>query len=432
MFRVRASLIGRNKAIIRRGLANLTTLLKDTTPILGYKSHQYGTMEENRTALDMSIKAGCKLVVLHTPAVVAEDADANELYNVIEDMIAVEELNRADICITHRVSTLIDKGKFAEWLAQTSGRFGGFDGLMVTGASQEGLLTLLHYYKKVLKNAHGYSIQLPLQDPKFNLAEFLSAVKRQDLCDADAYLVPLHSASHARAVEVIQFLREQTKSQIIACDVNKGDLRRPLLLSPPVHAIGAATAAAIPVAEATDRLKTAMDRCMHLERKFMDLHAKSFPDLDVKQLCWAHVLAQHQKQIVWPEEWRYFLTHQIHPKLNKALQNIQGNKAGADWGAVYLPMANYMFNAFESLLEVKKQLLLADITQLLQRHLEIKITPADIPRTLGEVALSFGLDAALLSGCAVETNLPLQRYGKKKCVAVLDAIDAVVKSYQQT
>lgn len=67
--------------------------------------------------------------------------------------------------------------------------------------------------------------------------------------------VPLHSASHGKALEVIQYLRERTKSHIVACDVNKGDLRRPLLLSPPVHAIGAATAAAIPVAEATDRLK---------------------------------------------------------------------------------------------------------------------------------------------------------------------------------
>ena len=33
-------------------------------------------------------------------------------------------------------------------------------------------------------------------------------------------------------------------------------------------------------------------------------------------------------------------------------QKIQTTQAGADWGAVYLPMAKYMFNAFESLLEV--------------------------------------------------------------------------------
>lgn len=47
--------------------------------------------------------------------------------------------------------------------AREISRLGGFDGLMVTGNSQEGLLALLQHYKKILKNSHGYSIQLPLQ-----------------------------------------------------------------------------------------------------------------------------------------------------------------------------------------------------------------------------------------------------------------------------
>lgn len=162
--------------------------------------------------------------------------------------------------------------------------------------------------------------------------------------------------------------------------MNKGDARRPLLLAQPIHAIGATTAANTPMAEASERFKVCLcfaisphllifNHCVICRLHWINAcilrncscnrsprfvywyetnpnycgwlrdFEQRFPEVDVRQVCCAHVLAHHQvgwyarigaacdslidiaqSKVLWPEEWRYFMNQQLQPALMRGVQ----------------------------------------------------------------------------------------------------------------
>ena len=76
-------------------------------------------------------------------------------------------------------------------------------------------------------------------------------------------------------------------------------------------------------------------------------------------ICFAHVLAQTQHDILYPEEWEYIKRTIVDIKLEKSLDVLRSKgKKATDWALLYLPLVKFMFHSFALTLESKKQVIL--------------------------------------------------------------------------
>jgi hypothetical protein len=208
---------------------------------------------------------------------------------------------------------------------------------------------------------------------------------------------------------IIKRLRSRVEI-IVATEVLRTDFQRPSLLVPfatdvlsPSHA-----KAQEGIKAATADLKHAVDRCLTLEKHFIEKLKPELPDVVVTDLCWAHVLMQTQNTIQSPEEWHYFLERQVMPKLDACIEYLKrSNKPAADWATLYAGMARYMFSTFSLFQARRRELCLHEVLDVINSGNTFAVTTIDaLPGHLGILASAFGSCSTVLSGCEVRQNAP--------------------------
>ena len=237
---------------------------------------------------------------------------------------------------------------------------------------------------------------------------------------------------------IIAALRERGVPIVVSSEVLRVDASRPTLMAPfAAHAATSTSTATASVsgrrltggpssgsssdggevqpsktAAATDDFKHAVDRCLTLERHFMDKLKPDLPAVLLTDLCWAHVLMQSHHTIQSPEEWQYLLEQQVMPKLDTAIDSLKiASKPASEWATLYAGMARYMFTTFSTLQARRAESCLDDIASALslgtlgQSGGSTAAGPAsgdDLPAHLGALVSSFGATSTLLAGCVVQ------------------------------
>lgn len=152
---------------------------------------------------------------------------------------------------------------------------------------------------------------------------------------------------------IAQGIKNAGFGPIIASEVLRTHARRPGLITAPVLPLNLLTAPNA-IHDAVADFSTAMNRCIHVEKQFMERFHSNFKDeVPAKDICWGHVLHVNQEAIVSPEEWTFLLSRQIEPKLKITMDIIKSKGTEcSEWCTMYSPMSKYLFSTMLRQLQV--------------------------------------------------------------------------------
>lgn len=392
------------------------------------------------TLLEKSIRNGCRTIVCRGTG---QDAASTSVFELLVDLALTEDIDLetslVGYCLQGDGEDNAGSGGGSggsgrtKALAELASSLGGkrildFANIPVrltpSGAIEASCLqereTLQHDMQQ-----HGVSIGLDLQT---------SALSGLSAEQAEALLGSLGSLPSALPVTVATNALTAPLAQRIHAALRRachGDQERRLVLSTEIFKVSASPRPALLIPypttiagkttmdQAVDDLKHATDRCVQLEKHFLDKMRAEMPEVPVTDVCWGHVLLQTQHSIQSPEEWHYLLAHQIMPKLDKSSGLLRSkSKAAAEWAALHAGMARYMFSCFSTVQECRRTAVCSELVLRCNAHLDAAAAgPASlrldgighIPRFVAQLVSALGDDApaatTCLSGCEVPASL---------------------------
>ena len=213
--------------------------------------------------------------------------------------------------------------------------------------------------------------------------------------------------SQESALRVAKWAKNKN-AKIMACEVLRMDERRPGLLGLPASSatsgsisINATLSTKNAVLQAMENLKVSMDRCLHMERQYMEkLHEAGEGEEGselVRQLCVAHVLVHIQNNLHSLEEWDYLLRNDIDPRFEAALEKVKKqSKAAAEWASLYTGLARHLFSSMSVLHRTKKYMICDDIL----KSMGVSSSKDGTPQTVEKVEKLGGKIPPLLAAAA--------------------------------
>ena len=231
----------------------------------------------------------------------------------------------------------------------------------------------------LLVNASNEDISNILSAIEYISDELNNSITRKDGGNSiDCFSIASNCFTQSQAKQIRKWVDERYSRQneihefdsplVIATSVLNTHYKRPALLVPPIKlkAINDTSSSIkeredgnninLIMKEAVEDFQRSMDRCMHLEKQYMEkLQADIGTDIVLTDLCWGHVLMQAQGRINSSEEWEYLLSSQIEPKLEKSLEALRSkNKSCSEWSTLYSGMSRYLFATLSHFHQVRK------------------------------------------------------------------------------
>ncbi len=123
---------------------------------------------------------------------------------------------------------------------------------------------------------------------------------------------------------------------------------------------------------------------------------------DSTQLCWAHVLAQAQGTILFPEEWNYIQTAQAEPLLETNYTLLkEASSKHKDFAMLHTPLTKFLFAAFDRVLQARKQDL---VKRVAMDSVPANIVVGPHEFTAAVVQAAVGADHVCLTGAAFNSK----------------------------
>jgi hypothetical protein len=400
-----------------------------------FESFSYAAeLSADSTLLEKSIRSGCSAVYTSKNKACQDNiygSNVTEIYELLSDLtsteeIAIEEfmlghcldLHPANIeqemqVITDTLSKTRKSLDFATLLLRSpeedSENKSGLDATRLQSAVTaldefpqfEGRIGF-HFSTALLANASTEELDELLD----SIHSVLQGVSRPLLI-----AVAANYLSQENALRVAAWAKCQN-AKIIACEVLRMDERRPGLLCLPTLSaasgaisINATISTKNAVIQAMEDLKVSMDRCLHMERQFLEkLHnpgdGQGAGDGLVRQLCVAHVLLHIQNNLHSLEEWDYLLKTNIHPGFEAALEEVRKqSKATADWAAIYTSLARHLFECMSVLHRTRKYMVCDDILQTMNND-GMLVSDQMTPQTVEQVEKDGDMIPAMLAAAS--------------------------------
>jgi hypothetical protein len=118
---------------------------------------------------------------------------------------------------------------------------------------------------------------------------------------------------------------------------------------------------------AVANFKMAMDRCMHMEKKFLQNIAPGVEEVSPTDVCLAHVLTKTQESFRGPEEWEYILKNSVEPKLETALNVLRSkDKESSEFATLYSALSRHLFSVFLHLHQVRRLQMCSEVSEELR------------------------------------------------------------------
>ena len=179
-------------------------------------------------------------------------------------------------------------------------------------------------------------------------------------------LIPTNVFTITGAAQIYEWASTKSSVVTVATDTLRAHPRRPGLINVGTKHVTGANESHIDMASMLQSLQKAMDSCMKVEKVYLEKSWGKDTGVSPVDICFAHVLAQTQSGILFPEEWEYIKRTQVEPKLFQSLDLLSRHSNEArEWTVLYNPLARYLFHTFLLSLEAKKQdILKGSITEM--------------------------------------------------------------------
>ena len=452
-----------------------------------FESFSYSSALQESSLLEKSIRNGCSAIYTMSNASV-KDSNVVGLYELLSDLTSTDEIRLENFRLGHCVD--LDEHTIEKELMNisnalsvnkqhNSAKFLDFVTLSLSSPTSRD--KTLGEYGTTLLNAVMAVQKFPCFSGSVGF-HFSSTLLRSsssdeinallEKCDEVLHEVeqkepPMHAIAtnyltRKNAIRVADWSRRSSpQTRILACEVLRMDEKRPGLLGLPATSAASGSLSITPsvsskkaVLRAMEDLKVSMDRCLHMERRFMD---KLLPDFDneeefIRELCVAHVLVHVQNNLHSIEEWDYLKKNDFEPKLEASLDTIRKkNRACAEWASLYTGLAKHLFSSMSVLHRAKKYMICDDILSSLESsHVstsfkartvsEVERMGLVIPPKLAAVAKDLvDADFVALSGVEIrgkewkeklnDTVSASKADAQAEAKSVLEKIDIVCSSY---
>jgi hypothetical protein len=398
------------------------------SPAIGFESSPLGDSQTDCVLLEKSVRQGCRHILVRGTGI---DSSTTSMFELITDLAITEDLNveRTDIgyCFTTATTTPFeDKVKAMKELSECMGKgkrvldyvhlpvpIGGHS--LLDKSLLEELVALQRELSpweiNVGLDFHSSALQsLATGEATDDLLKSLDLLRLQDGGGVSSISVATNVLTVHQSRKIINWATRAAGKgigRVVSTEVLRVHAKRPALIVPfssPTLASSTALASSSDASErvkkAMEDLKHAVDRCLHLEKQFLEKLKPDLPDVVVTELCWAHLLMQTQHEILSPEEWHFLLTTQILPKLDACTDKLKAaGKAAGEWATLHAGLSRNMFNSFSAMQVRRRELCLTELISALRRN-EVQVgTIDDVPRVLASLAASFGASSTMLAGC---------------------------------
>lgn len=235
-------------------------------------------------------------------------------------------------------------------------------------------------------------------------------------------LIPTNVFTIIGAARIYEWASTRSSVVTVATETLRTHPRRPGLMNLGTKHVTGAIESHIDMASVLQSLQKAMDSCMKIEKVFLEKSWGKDTGVSSIDVCFAHVLAQTQSGILFPEEWEYIKRTQVEPKLSLSLDLLSRHSNDArEWTVLYQPLSRYLFHTFLLSLEAKKQdILKAPITEMTGGEVNFSLFLFEMLRLLSVLRV----DHILLQGTITpsDTLLDYKDEGKHQDMTVQEAI----------
>ena len=361
-----------SKQVARTASTTMTTV--------GFEASLYIDKEVESSMLERSIHSGCKYLLANR--------ESMELYQLIADLAVGDEIDPTLYTIGHRMSITskdnrsleFDAIEQAQHILKHTRRDKLIDFISVPLLSLPGCSSFYETINELQGRfpSSNTAVYLPTellsncisQKDTDEIISILSKLlsDRKDEADGLQLLIATNVFTAKNASRLHEWCTQQENISVTATEILRCDSRRPGLMNIGTRQATGGNEGAIDVESVVEVFQKSMDSCMKVESEFLEnewgVKKSGIPPTDI---CFAHVLAQTQADIVFPEEWDYIKRNMVEPKLNDNLEKIRSDensdKKAVDWARLYLPLAKYMFHTFSLALEAKKQDILKPVIE---------------------------------------------------------------------
>lgn len=406
---------------------------------LGYETMPLLDIDADATFLEKSIRQGCRTVMIHSRPL---DEGHQQIYELLGDLAAVEEIDIKDFHIGHCISLTNKLTAIKELQEMTrllrkpmdSVYFTFPDAAITESVQQQQFMDDVKQVQEQMKlDKKSIGLHFPssiLADLNDSHVHSLRNFISDNNNSFGSYALATNYFTHenvTRLQDCCIDIENGSSSKIIACDVLRLHKKRPGLLNAPAKfsvqrnnanntnmdgllgtkggresSDGSGNGSDSDNESATESLdqvltssvesfKGAMDRCLHVENKYL---ADIAPSVDnkvaVADICWAHVLTQTQESFRSPEEWEYVLSNHVKPKLEASLNTLRShNKEAAEFATLYQTLAKHLFSVFLHMHQVRRLRMCQEMTDVLRKddsnEAVLKVSGLDISLSTNSV-----------------------------------------------
>ncbi len=413
-------------------------------------------IETDSALLEKSIRQGCSTVMVHSRP---HDEGHRQIYELLGDLAGLEEIDLENFSIGHCINTTSDVNSSMKELIDMCK-------LLPTKKLDFVCMTLPHdvvsdaelrdqflkdvesVRKEMMLDTSCMGLHIPsslLADISQDRLESLQSFVENSEDSFGRYALATNYFTHSAVSSLRDSITNMSqKSIVMACDVLRLHKQRPGLLNLPakfsIHHNTMKMASMSgngpektqntsdsslqqELTNSIDNFKMAMDRCVHVERKYMQNIAPTATEIAITDVCWAHVLSQTQESFRGPEEWEYALKHSIEPKLEDALNALRKqSKEASEFTTLYSALSKHLFSVFLHLHQVRRLQMCTEVVEKLRQEIPIDSTAYSLLETAGmskaskngitiqaaeEVCTKLSQVAVVLSACVSEPDVVL-------------------------
>ena len=399
-----------------------------SVPAIGFESSPLGESQTDCILLEKSVRQGCRHILVRGTGI---DSSTTSLFELITDLALTEDLNvehsEIGYCFSTTATTPFEeKVKAMRELSECMGKGKRVLDYVHLPVALGGLSlldkSLLEEFAALQRELSPWEIDVGLDFHSSALQSLAPGQATDDLLMSleslrgnggrgngglSSISVATNVLTAHQSRKMINWAAGEGIGRVVSTEVLRAHAKRPALIvpysSPTIAsstALSSSSDASESVKKAMEDLKHAVDRCLHLEKQFLEKLKPGLPDVVVTELCWAHLLMQTQHDIFSPEEWHFLLATQILPKLDASTDKLKAaSKAAGEWATLHAGLSRNMFNSFAAMQVRRRDLCLTELISAL-RHNEVQVgTIDDVPRVFASLAASFGSTSIMLAGC---------------------------------
>jgi hypothetical protein len=175
-------------------------------------------------------------------------------------------------------------------------------------------------------------------------------------------IIATNSFTRSKAMK-LRVIAQQHHLKSIATETLRSHIRRPGNFAFDQQSSGnlsralASASLDIVTSEILKDFQASMDRCITMEKQYIEKVQPITPDIDVNEILFAYTINHQMNAILQPEEWEYIRRAQVEVKLENITAKLKSsNREANNWATLYKTFAANLFGSYEKLLNVSQLL----------------------------------------------------------------------------